>query len=198
MVSRCLRNSHTSRKGREGIYNIIGYLEIFTFFIQNKVNRKEERTRLLLLPLWFNYTPLHSLPSPPPSPAIHSHFQVILYLNHNDWTRNQLFRYVYNEFHLKHCLLWYWLPYNIKARTTSFLAFAQEQRSLIKQQQPDITFEELHTLLSTRWKELSDTEKKVCLFEIHEYLKSHSLQQLYKGNSSPIPSPDTQRKTCKY
>jgi hypothetical protein len=50
------------------------------------------------------------------------------------------------------------------ARTTSFLAFAQEQRGIIKQQQPDITFDELATLLSTKWKELPESEKKVSFY----------------------------------
>lgn len=49
------------------------------------------------------------------------------------------------------------------ARTNSFLNFAQEQRGIIKQQQPDITFDELHNLLSTKWKDLPDNEKKVSL-----------------------------------
>lgn len=49
------------------------------------------------------------------------------------------------------------------ARTNSFLAFAHEQRGIIKQQQPDITFDELHNLLSSKWKELPDNEKKVSI-----------------------------------
>eukprot|EP00026_Physarum_polycephalum_P016567 Phypoly_transcript_17502.p1 GENE.Phypoly_transcript_17502~~Phypoly_transcript_17502.p1 ORF type:complete len:221 (+),score=39.88 Phypoly_transcript_17502:76-663(+) len=64
------------------------------------------------------------------------------------------------------------------ARTSSFLAFAQEQRGIIKQKQPDISFEELHGLLSSKWRDLPEKEK-----------------QVYSSNASPIPSPDTQRRS---
>jgi hypothetical protein len=42
--------------------------------------------------------------------------------------------------------------------------FVQDYRERIKEENPDASFGEVGKLLGAKWKEMSDAEKKVCIY----------------------------------
>ena len=50
-----------------------------------------------------------------------------------------------------------------KKAMTSYLAYSNEQRPLIKQEQPSLSMTEISKVIGQRWKALSSEEQEVCI-----------------------------------